>query len=166
MRCDGRPRPKLTSISSFLTVCVRVRTWISLPPSLPLLPLLLPTTPSVPFPLAVAGVVSSVVAVEERDGGGGEWRFGSPFRAEAAAAAIAAATADAACSIIAAAAVAFRGGAQFLSRKLSVDVIRFELREGPSDGNEGGTFKNLGFGSELPPRIACNNGNRIGWAGA
>ena len=168
MRCDGRPRPKLTSISSsFLTVCVRVRTWISLPPSLPLLPLLLPTTPSVPFPLAVAGVVSSVVAVEERDGGGGEWRFGSPFRAEAAAAAaIAAATADAACSIIAAAAVAFRGGAQFLSRKLSVDVIRFELRERPSDGNEGGTFKNLGFGSELPPRIACNNGNRIGWAGA
>ena len=95
MRCGGRPRPKLTSISSFLTVCVRVRTWISLPPSLPLLPLLLPTTPSVPFPFpfAVAGVVSSVVAVEERDGGGGEWRFGSPFRAGAA-------TADAAYSII------------------------------------------------------------------
>ena len=110
MRCDGRPRPKLTSISSFLTVCVRVRTWISLPPSLPLLPLLLPTTPSVPFPLAVAGVVSSVVAVEEREGGGGEWRFGSPLGATAAAAAVV-------CSIIpAAAAAAARMGAQFLSR--------------------------------------------------
>ena len=139
-----------------------MRTWISL---LPPPPLLLTSSVPVSFPFAAAVVVvSSVVAVKECDGGGGEWRFGSPFRAEAAA--IAAATADAACSIIAAAAVAFRGGAQFLSRKLSVDVIRFELREGPSDGNEGGTFKNLGFGSELPPRIACNNGDGIGWVGA
>ena len=161
MRCDGRPRPKLTSISSFLTVCERVRTWISLPTSLPLLPLLLPTTPSVPFPLAVAGVVSSVVAVEERDGGGGEWRFGSPFRAEAAA--IAAATADAACSIIPAAA-AFREGTQFL--KLAIEVAQFDLKERTAEGNKGETFKNLGFGSELPPRIACNNGDGIGWVGA
>ena len=84
--CDGRPRPKLTSIS--LTVCVRMRTWISLPrPPLPLLPLPLPSL-SVALPLCAA-----VVAVEERDGGGGEWRFGSPFRAGAA-------TADAAYSII------------------------------------------------------------------
>ena len=26
-------------------------------------------------------------------------------------------------------------------------------------------FKNLGFGSELPPRIACNDGDGIGWLG-
>ena len=68
-----------------------MRTWISLPrPPLPLLPLPLPSlSVALPFPFCAA----VVVAVEERDGGGGEWRFGSPFRAGAA-------TADAAYSII------------------------------------------------------------------
>ena len=70
-----------------------MRTWISLPrPPLPLLPLPLPSlSVALPFPFPFCAAV--VVAVEERDGGGGEWRFGSPFRAGAA-------TADAAYSII------------------------------------------------------------------
>ena len=99
-----------------------MRTWISL---LPPPPLLLTSSVPVSFPFAAAVVVvSSVVAVKECDGGGGEWRFGSPFRAKAAA--IAAATADAACSIIPAAA-AFREGTQFL--KVEVEVAQFELKE-------------------------------------
>ena len=81
-----------------------MRTWISLPrPPLPLLPLPLPSL-SVALPLPFPFCAAVVVAVEERDGGGGEWRFGSPFRAGAA-------TADAAYSIlpIVAAATAARG---------------------------------------------------------
>ena len=66
-----------------------MRTWISLPR--PPLPLPLPgLSVALPFPFPFC---AAVVAVEERNGGGGEWRFGSPFRAGAA-------TADAAYSII------------------------------------------------------------------
>ena len=132
--CDGRPRPKLTSIPSFLslsspTVCVRMRTWVSLP-----LPPLPPPSLALPSPFAAAAAaflpVSSVVAVEERDGGGGEWRFGSPSRAVAAIA-----DAAAAARSIIPTAVAFRVGAQFLSRNLAMHSIQFWLKEKATEGN-------------------------------
>ena len=79
-----------------------MRTWVSRP--------LPPPPPSLALPLSLLLLLlSSVLAVEEREGGGGEWRFGSPLGATAAAAAVV-------CSIIPGTAAASRMGAQFLSR--------------------------------------------------